>query len=77
MVLKFLVDFIPEDSIDNKPVRDLTKIATRYYQTDLFLDVLALLPLNTFIKFHHSRLLMLIKCVRFRETTVMFDTGNF
>lgn len=77
MILNFFVDFIPEDSIDNRPVRSLTKIAIRYYKSDLIWDVMAILPLNLFIKFNHSRLLMLIKCIRFRETTIMFDTGNF
>jgi hypothetical protein len=77
MALNFLVEFVPEDSMTNLPVRDLAKIATRYYKTELVWDVIAIIPLNQFLKFHHSRLLMIIKCVRFRETTIMFDTGNF
>ena len=58
-------------------MRDLAKIATRYYKTELIWDLMALVPLNLLFKFKYSRFLILVKCVRSRETAVMFDISNF
>ena len=76
-ILNFLVEFVPENSIDGEPVRDLAKIAARYYHTELIWDVMALIPFNYFFTFKYSRFLTMIKCVRGRETAVMFDITNF
>jgi hypothetical protein len=72
----FITEYWPPNS--SKPEKDLVKIAINYSGTRLFMvNLIAILPLTSFLHFKNVRLLYLLKCARMTQTFELLDTKNF
>jgi len=75
MISQFFKAYMLPNSIVPKEIRDIEKIAVHYYETDLKMDLLALLPFQLLqLTRHRERLFYLIKCVRLIKGIEMLDT---
>jgi len=85
IILCFFTQYVDDE--DNKPIRDLKKIALKYLKTGFPLDALATVPFPLILqsKFDEGteedieklNLLFLLKLVRFRKMMSLFETKNF
>jgi len=75
MLVTFFTEYLPIDHIH--PIRDLELIAEKYFHGQFWLDILAILPLTSIIKFKHSRILFFVKAVRLVQTKEMLEYKIF
>ena len=61
MLTGFITAYVDED---NKLIKDMKKISTRYFYQDFIIDLIALIPFDSFVYFHYSRYLYFVKSSR-------------
>lgn len=78
-LLQFVKAYTPEYSEKGtSEVRDLKKIANRYFENGFLLDLLSLLPFQFMtLPRHRERLLFLLKVVRIRRGFELFNIPKF
>ena len=62
--LSFLLQYVPEDSVNMIPVNDISETSKHYIRTNMMRDLIPLIPFQYFLKFKFSKLFYLTKCIR-------------
>jgi len=76
ILLEFITDYRPQGTF-SKPVRDLSKISSRYLKGGFIYDFIPLIPLDNIIKIGgYERLFYLIKLMRFGKGIGIFKSQN-
>lgn len=88
IVLNFLLEFVSEEK--TRPVRDITKIATRYFKDTFVLDVLAIFPFYGMMEiingpklasqnedYDYLRLCYLLKLLRLKKASELLASKFF
>lgn len=85
ILFNFLREYRSEDSF--KPIRDISKIASRYIRSQFLLDAIATFPFNFFItlagggtvsmkdKMNYSKFIYLLKVVRIRKASEIMKSS--